>query len=88
MSDISVGYEEANIACTMVLLRRVVEAGVIPVPLSVELALGSEAGWRRAAIEHLDNCRTAAARKRPTKPVDWQEVNEELDWEERRAKLP
>jgi hypothetical protein len=85
MSDISVGHEEMNIACTIVLLKRAVEAGVVPKPLAVELSLGSGEGWRRAAIEHLDN--TSKPRPTTSKPsVDWQEVNEELDWEDRRER--
>ena len=86
MSDINVGHEEANIACTIVLLKRVVEAGIVPAPLAVEIALGSEAGWRRAAIEHLDNTRRTL--RRPVRKNDsgkWEEFNEELDFDDRKA---
>lgn len=88
MSDIQVGHEESNIACTIVLLKAMVGAGVTPTPLAVEIALGSEEGWRRAAIQHLDNG-TEVKRRRANKQRDeslFQELNEEFDWHERRER--
>lgn len=84
MSDIVLGHEESNIRCTIVLLKALVDAGVAPVPLPVELSLGSDEGWRRAAITHLDMGRQAPKRKRAA--TDWEEVNEELDFYDRRAR--
>jgi hypothetical protein len=90
MSDIKVGHEEGNIACTVVLLKAMVHAGVTPVPLAVELTGGSEEGWRRAAINHLDmgTGEAGRARKRSKEREEglFQEFNEELDWHESRER--
>jgi hypothetical protein len=87
MSDIEVGYEESNIACTVVLLKALVHAGVTPLPIAVELTGGSDEGWRRAAINHLNmgSKLGRAGRDRYAQREDeFREFNEELDWYERR----
>lgn len=87
MSDIQVGHEEGNIACTIVLLKAMVNAGVTPVPLAVEITMGSEEGWRRAAINHLNMQGAKAPRRSRAKDAElFQEFNEELDWYERRER--
>lgn len=85
MSDIQVGHEEANIACTIVLLKAKVGAGVMQLPLVVELALGTDAGWRAAAIEHLNKPRTPRI-PRVSESDKYLEFNEELDWYDRKEK--
>jgi hypothetical protein len=85
VNDIQVGYEEANIACTIVLLKAKVGAGMMKVPLVVELALGTEAGWRAAAIAHLDAPR-APQIPRENSAGHYQELNEEFDWYDRKAR--
>lgn len=79
MSDVQVGHEEANIACTIVLLKAQVGAGATKMPLVVDLALGSAAGWRAAAIEHLNKPRQMRI---PSVDLSghYLEFNEELDW--------
>jgi hypothetical protein len=88
MNDIEVGHEESNIACTVVLLKALVHAGVTSIPLAVELTAGSDEGWRRAAINHL-NMGTGRAQKvrqrsKEREADSFRELNEELDWHERR----
>ena len=85
MSDIKLEHEEANILCTIVLLKGMVGAGVIPTPLSVELDPLSNEGWRRVAIEHLEAARHKPKKGRPKKAVDYEELNAEFDYYERRS---
>ena len=83
MNDIQVGHEESNIACTMVLLKAKVGAGVMKLPLVVELALGSDAGWRAAAIAHLNKPRQMKI-PRVDSSDKYLELNEELNWFDRK----
>lgn len=83
--SIVVGHPEANIACTIVLLKRMMENGMIEVPSSVILTGGSYEGWRRAATQFLD----AGGFKRKPRVDDsgaWAEFNEELDWYDRKER--
>lgn len=55
--NIDVGFDEADLACTVVMLKAQVAAGVMDTPLAVELCPpGMDGpGWRRAAEEYLEN---------------------------------
>jgi hypothetical protein len=79
-----------NIRATMVLLLSRYAAGVIPVPLCVKMAPQHllEEAWRAAAIAHLngDTAQKQMAEKRRIDGGRYEELNEELDWEERRER--
>ena len=89
MATVEVGHEEANIACTIVVIQAAVRAGVAPLPEAVRLCPpGLEHhGWRQAAIAHLDRKKNAL-RRVPDSKVEgiFQELNEEFDHYERRAR--
>lgn len=87
---IRVEHSEANIRCTMVLLMSQCGAGVIPVPLAVQMAPASllNEAWRAAAINHL-NGHTSVKEEQKRKDKEsgvFEELHEELNWEERRER--
>lgn len=99
MSDVSVGHEEMNIACAIVAIKAAVRAGVAPVPLAVKLCPpGSEhAGWRQAAIDHLDRKKNAILSRgdqlagivrQQKKQQEYMEFNDRLDFDEQRRRNP
>jgi len=47
------GFDERTIAQATVVVKRMVQAKAIPVPLVLELAMGSDEGWKAAALEYL-----------------------------------
>ena len=84
---ILVNPEEANIACTVVLLKGLWAIGRIPTPVPVELSLpGLEHhGWRQAAIDYLKAKEKEPKRRRKLSASKWEEINEELDFHDKRS---
>lgn len=84
---IRVEHDEKNIRTTMVLLMAQTAAGVIPVPLAVQMAphhMLNDA-WRAAAIAHL-NGQTSVKEHEERKKKDaemFAEMNEEFDFGEK-----
>jgi hypothetical protein len=90
--SLQVEHPELNIRTTMVLLLSQYAAGVIPAPLVVRMAPPHllEEAWRAAAINHLNGqtVKKEVTRLQQVREQEYLELNEELDWEERRGSEP
>lgn len=88
--SIHVEHPELNIRTTMVLLLSQYAAGVIPVPLAVKMAPAHllEEAWRAAAIAHLNGqtANVAEEKRKERERGKYEELHEELNWEERRER--
>lgn len=88
-SVIHVRHDEGNIRATMVLLKCRYEAGEMKCPFNIAIPESArEDAWRAAAINYLNGKTPQKAEEvlKAKREQEYLELNERLDWEEKRER--